>query len=362
MEFRAEVGYTDLMNNKHDTAQHDRAQPDNGNQSIDRRLCVAPMMDWTDRHCRLFHRLIAPSALRFTEMVTAEAVIHGDRDRLLALAGPDLDGAIPTALQLGGSDPARLAQAVTAAAPYGYAEINLNIGCPSHRVQSGRFGACLMAEPALVAECVTAMRGATDLPVTIKCRIGIDDMDPEAGLDDFVSHIAGAGVGVVYLHARKAWLKGLSPKENRDIPPLDYDRARRLAAARPQLQVILNGGLDTAHAAVEAADGFAGVMLGRAAYRTPMILADVAEAFTGTAAPSRLDIASGMADYADEVTRQGVPLHSITRHMLSLFHGQRGARLWRRQLGEEARHRDDGGMLIREAAAACESMNNVLAA
>ena len=180
MEFRAEVGYTDLMNNKHDTAQHDRAQPDNGNQSIDRRLCVAPMMDWTDRHCRLFHRLIA---------------------------------------------------------------INLNIGCPSDRVQSGRFGACLMAEPALVAECVTAMRGATDLPVTIKCRIGIDDMDPEAGLDDFVSHIAGAGVGVVYLHARKAWLKGLSPKENRDIPPLDYDRARRLAAARPQLQVILNGGL-----------------------------------------------------------------------------------------------------------------------
>ena len=224
MEFRVEVGYTDPMTTKHDTSQREKVRHGGGNQLIDRRLCVAPMMDWTDRHCRLFHRLIAPSALRFTEMVTAEAVIHSDRDRLLALAGPDLDGAIPTALQLGGSDPARLAQAVTAAAPYGYAEINLNIGCPSDRVQSGRFGACLMAEPALVAECVTAMRGATDLLVTIKCRIGIDDMDPEAGLDDFVSHIAGAGVGVVYLHARKAWLKGLSPKENRDIPPLDYDR------------------------------------------------------------------------------------------------------------------------------------------
>ena len=357
MAFVSQLRYIDgMMKQQSDTGMH------GGNQMIDRRLCIAPMMDWTDRHCRMFHRLIAPSAFRFTEMVTAEAILHGDRDRLLAQAALDLDGAVPVALQLGGSDPGRLAAAVAATAPYGYAEINLNVGCPSDRVQSGRFGACLMAEPVLVADCVTAMRAATDLPVTVKCRIGIDDMDPEAGLDRFVAHVADAGVSVIYLHARKAWLNGLSPKENRDIPPLDYDRARRLAAANPDLQVILNGGLNSRNGALAASHGFAGVMLGRAAYRTPMVLAEIAAQLRDMPPPSRLEVARGMADYADMATAQGVPLHSITRHMLGLYHGQRGARIWRRHLGEEARSRKDGGTLIREGAAVCEAMNDALAA
>ena len=328
----------------------------------DRRLSVAPMMDWTDRHCRHFHHQVAPEALLFTEMVTADAVIHGDRDRLLGQPPEDIDAAVPVALQLGGSDPARLAEATRIANDYGYAEVNLNVGCPSDRVQSGRFGACLMAEPALVAECVSAMAGATSLPVTVKCRIGIDDMDEESGLDSFIDAIHGAGIMTVYLHARKAWLQGLSPKENRDIPPLNYDRVAGLAAARPDMQVILNGGLDNAGAALEQLPSFAGVMIGRAAYRTPMILADLAAPVFGREVPSRLQIAGGMADYADRRTAEGVPLHAITRHMLGLYHGQRGARLWRRHLGEEARNRRDGGALIREVAAACEEMAARLAA
>ena len=295
-------------------------------------------------------------------MVTADAVIHGDRDRLLGQPPEDIDAAVPVALQLGGSDPARLAEATRIANDYGYAEVNLNVGCPSDRVQSGRFGACLMAEPALVAECVSAMAGATSLPVTVKCRIGIDDMDEESGLDSFIDAIHGAGIMTVYLHARKAWLQGLSPKENRDIPPLNYDRAARLAAARPDMQVILNGGLDNIATTLEQLPSFDGVMLGRAAYRTPMILADLAAPIFGREVPARLQIAGAMADYADRRTAEGVPLHAITRHMLGLYHGQRGARLWRRHLGEEARNRKDGGALIREVAAACEEMATKLAA
>ena len=328
----------------------------------DRRLSVAPMMDWTDRHCRHFHHHVAPDALLFTEMVTADAVIHGDRDRLLGQPPEDIDAAVPVALQLGGSDPARLAEATRIANDYGYAEVNLNVGCPSDRVQSGRFGACLMAEPALVAECVSAMAGATSLPVTVKCRIGIDDMDEESGLESFIDAIHGAGIMTVYLHARKAWLQGLSPKENRDIPPLNYDRAARLAAVRPDMQVILNGGLDNVGATLEQLPSFAGVMIGRAAYRTPMILADLAAPVFGREVPARLQIAGAMADYADRRTAEGVPLHAITRHMLGLYHGQRGARLWRRHLGEEARNRRDGGALIRDVAAACEEMAARLAA
>ena len=330
--------------------------------ALDRRLCVAPMMDWTDRHCRHFHSHIAPGALLFTEMVTADAVIHGDRDRLLAQAPEDINAGVPVALQLGGSDPDRLAEATNLAAGYGYAEINLNVGCPSDRVQSGRFGACLMAEPNLVADCMAAIKAATDLPVTVKCRIGIDDMDPEAGLDHFVDTVTAAGVTVIYLHARKAWLNGLSPKENRDIPPLDYDRASRLAERRPDLDIILNGGLDTVDVVMPELDRFAGVMLGRAAYRTPMILADLLAAMDRRMMPSRLEIAGRMADYADHQVAEGVPLHTITRHMLGLYHGQRGARLWRRHLGEEARNRRDGGGLIREVAAACEAMMTGIAA
>lgn len=330
--------------------------------ALDRRLSVAPMMDWTDRHCRHFHSHIAPGTLLFTEMVTADAVLHGDRDRLLAQAPEDVEAGVPVALQLGGSDPTRLAKATRLAADYGYAEINLNVGCPSDRVRSGRFGACLMAEPMLVADCMAAMKAATGLPVTVKCRIGIDDMDAEAGLDDFVDAVADAGVTVIYLHARKAWLNGLSPKENRDIPPLDHDRAARLAERRPDLDIILNGGLDSVDVVMRRLPRFAGAMLGRAAYRTPMILADILAVMDGRAVPTRFEVAGRMAAYADRHVAEGVPLHAITRHMLGLYHGQRGARLWRRHLGEEARTRSDGGSLIREVAAACEDMATGMAA
>jgi tRNA-dihydrouridine synthase A len=344
---------------------------------IDRRVSVAPMMDWTDRHCRVFHRMIAPHAFLFTEMVTAEAVLHGDLDRLL---GHCVDEH-PLALQLGGSQPDRLAAATRMASEYvaeisgskgdgaadarsaGFAEINLNVGCPSDRVQSGRFGACLMAEPELVADCMRAMAEATDLPVTVKCRIGIDDMDEEAGLDRFVDIVSDAGVSIFYLHARKAWLKGLSPKENRDIPPLDYDRARRLAARRSDLAIHLNGGIVTAESAIDEQASFAGVMIGRAAYKTPMILADISAKLFDMPVCERRAIADQMADYADEKAANGTPLHTITRHMLGLYTGQRGAKHWRRRLGEEARlaaSESSGfakaGDLIRETAAQCETL------
>jgi len=326
--------------------------------AIDRRLCVAPMMDWSDRHCRVFHRHLAPNALLFTEMVTTEAIIYGDLDRLL---GHDVIEH-PLVLQLGGSQPERLALAVQRAAEWGFAEINLNVGCPSDRVQSGRFGACLMAEPELVAECCAAMMAVSALPITVKCRIGIDDMDAETGLDRFIDLVAGAGVGVFYLHARKAWLNGLSPKENRDIPPLDYDRARRLALRRDDLEIILNGGLETlAQIAVER-DGFAGVMLGRAAYRTPYLLTEIADDFFAAVPPNRRQVGEAMANYADRMTANSVPLHSITRHMLGLYSGQRGAKHWRRQLGEQARLAQDGGGFIRQAIEECEILAARLAA
>ena len=319
---------------------------------IDRRLCVAPMMDWTDRHCRVFHRHLAPDALLFSEMVTAEAVIHGNLDRLLGHDAVEH----PLVLQLGGSQPDRLAMAVERAADRGFCEINLNVGCPSARVQSGRFGACLMAEPQLVADCCRAMIAASGLPVSVKCRIGIDDMDPETGLDNFVDLVADAGVNVVYLHARKAWLKGLSPRENREIPPLDYDRARRLAARRTDLSIILNGGLATAEQINPQEIDFAGFMIGRAAYRTPYLLTAIAKAFFATPPPSRRQVALEMADYADHMAKQQVPLHSITRHMLGLYAGQRGARHWRRRLGEQARLANHAGAFIRRACEECEAL------
>ena len=319
---------------------------------IDRRLCVAPMMDWTDRHCRYFLRQLAPDARLFTEMVTAEALIHGDLDRLLGYSAAES----PLVLQLGGSQPDRLARAVARAAPWGFAEVNLNVGCPSDRVQSGKFGACLMAEPELVAACCRAMMDETDVPVTVKCRIGIDDMDAETGLDRFVDTVASAGVSVFYLHARKAWLNGLSPKENRTIPPLDYDRARRLAARRGDLSVILNGGLETADQAIAEMHGCAGVMIGRAAYRTPYVLAEMAQRIFGRVPPRRDHVALAMAEYADTMTKTGVPLHSITRHMLGLYAGQSGAKYWRRQLGENARMATVPGDFIRETSAFCEAL------
>ena len=320
---------------------------------IDRRLSVAPMMDWTDRHCRVFHRALAPDALLFTEMVTAEAILHAGADRFCAHDEVEH----PLALQLGGSDPDRLAQAVEAVAPYQFDEINLNVGCPSDRVQSGRFGACLMAEPELVARCMTAMAQASDIPMTVKCRIGIDDMDEETGLDIFIDAIADAGVKVIYLHARKAWLSGLSPKENREIPPLNYSRAYRLKQRRPDLEIYLNGGLVTAEDAVDEMKRFDGVMIGRAAYKSPYILSEISSLAFNRAPVSRLDVMQKMTDYAKEQLASGVKMHAMTRHMLGLYNGYTGARAWRRMLGEELRGSQDAGALI----GAAEAIETLLA-
>jgi tRNA-dihydrouridine synthase A len=315
--------------------------------SLDRKFCVAPMMDWTDRHCRFFHRLLTGRALLYTEMVTAEAVLHGNRDRLLGFSPEEH----PVALQLGGSDPARLAEAAAIGADYGYDEINLNVGCPSDRVQEGRFGACLMAEPTLVAECVAAMQARVAVPVTVKCRIGIDDQDGEAGLERFVSAVAGAGCRTFIVHARKAWLKGLSPRENREVPPLDYERVHRLKAAHPELTIVINGGiasLDLAEAHLAHVDG---VALGRAAYQTPYLLAEVDRRLFGATAPppSRRNALEALIPYAERHVRAGGRLNTVARHILGLYHGCPRARAFRRHLSELA-PRDGAGIdVLREA-------------
>jgi tRNA-dihydrouridine synthase A len=317
-----------------------------------RRFSIAPMMDWTDRHCRFFHRVMTRRALLFTEMVTSAAVVHGNRDRLLGFDPAEQ----PVVLQLGGSDPAELAEAVRIGADFGYAEINLNVGCPSDRVQSGRFGACLMAEPGLVAECVIAMKAVTDRPVTVKCRIGIDDQDSERDLDRFADAMVGAGVDALYVHARKAWLKGLSPKDNRTIPPLDYARVYRLAKRLAPLPVMINGGIETLAAAREAMAHVSGVMLGRAAYHNPMLLAEVDAAFFD--APGGVaDLAAiitKMADYAEVQLGQGARLNQVTRHMLGLANGLPGARQFRQLLSVEACRRDAGPEVLDRARAAVE--------
>ena len=327
------------------------------------RLAVAPMMDWTDRHCRFFHRQLAPKAMLYTEMVTADAVIHGDRDRLLGghhmPQHETVSGDDAVVLQLGGSDPQRLAEAVRYATDYNYAEYNLNIGCPSDRVQHGRFGACLMAEPALVAELVAAMREAAgSKPVTVKCRIGIDDMDSEAGLDDFIDRVAAAGVGHFIIHARKAWLSGLSPKQNRDIPPLDYDRVRRLALRRQDLAFSLNGGLDSIEAVEAVVPQYAGVMLGRAAYRQPWLLAMLSSRIHDVAPLSRQQVVTAMAAYAEVQCRHGEKLGRITRHMLGLMNGLAGAREYRRMLGDDARDPAATPALLLEAAKHVENQQH----
>ncbi|SEP76027.1 tRNA-U16,U17-dihydrouridine synthase [Devosia sp. YR412] len=299
-----------------------------------RRFSVAPMIDWTDRHCRQLHRLLTRDALLYTEMITTGAVVHGDAQRHLRL-NPD-EGLV--ALQLGGSDPAELAQAVRLAEAHAYAEINLNVGCPSDRVQSGKFGACLMAEPELVADCVRAMKAATDRPVTVKCRIGIDDQDVEESLDRFADAVVAAGVDALYVHARKAWLKGLSPKENRTIPPLDYDRVHRLKARLASLQMMINGGLETLEMAEAEMAHMDGVMLGRAAYHTPMLLGEVDRRFFGgdRDAPSLESVMLAMADYATAELAQGTRLNNIARHMLGLANGLPGARQFRQILSVDA--------------------------
>lgn len=317
-----------------------------------RRFSVAPMMDWTDRHCRYLHRLLTSHALLFTEMVTSAAVVHGPRERLLGFDQVEH----PVALQLGGSDPEELAEATRIATEFGYREINLNVGCPSDRVQSGRFGACLMAEPDLVADCVRAMRDATDVPVTVKCRIGIDDQDTEESLDRFADAMVAAGVDALYVHARKAWLKGLSPKENREIPPLDYPRVHGLAKRLRPLPVMINGGIKTIKDAEAHMAHMSGVMLGRVAYHEPMLLTLVDERFFGAPKQSveLRDVMLAMADYAEREIGRGARLNNITRHMLGLANARAGARTFRQILSVDAAKRGAGPEVIMRAFEALE--------
>jgi tRNA-dihydrouridine synthase A len=297
------------------------------------------MMDWTDRHCRAFHRALSARALLYTEMVTAPAVLHGDRDHLLGFDAVEH----PVALQLGGSDPEELAQAARIGEAYGYDEINLNVGCPSDRVQSGRFGACLMREPALVADCMAAIREAVSVPATVKCRIGVDDQDPQVSLFATVDACAAVGIEVFIVHARKAWLQGLSPKENRDVPPLDYGLVRRLKRERPQLNISINGGiadLDQAETLLDDTDGVRldGVMLGRAAYHEPALLGQADRRLFG-AETIDVDAFTALDRYRPYMAArlaEGVRLAAMTRHMLGLMHGRPGARAFRRILTVEA--------------------------
>ncbi len=292
------------------------------------------MMDWTDRHCRFFHRQLTRHALLYTEMVTADAVIHGNRERLIGFD----DQEQPVALQLGGSDAGKLAEAAAIGEAFGYGEINLNIGCPSDRVQEGRFGACLMAEPQLVAACVAAMQAAVRVPVTVKCRIGIDDQDSEADLSRFVATVADAGCRTFVVHARKAWLSGLSPKENREVPPLDYARVYRLKAGRPDLTIVINGGVASLEQARAHLANVDGVMMGRAAYQTPYILADVDHLLFGdTRAPvTRGEAIAALMPYVTAHVGGGGKVSQVTRHILGLYHGQPRGRLFRRHLSENA--------------------------
>jgi tRNA-dihydrouridine synthase A len=311
------------------------------------RFSVAPMMDWTDSPCRVLHRCLTANALLYTEMVTAEAVLHGDQARLLGFDASEH----PIALQLGGSDPARLAQACRVVADFGYDEINLNVGCPSDRVQSGRFGACLMREPALVAECVAAMRAAVSLPVTVKCRIGVDDQDPEESLRTLIDACATAGVDTFAVHARKAWLDGLSPKENRDVPPLDYALVYRVKQERPNLTIVVNGGIETLDQAEEHLRHVDGVMLGRAAYQNPSLLVEVDALFFGGGASDLDGAVERYVQYVDRRLHEGTRLHTLIKPMLGLYNGKPGARLFRRHLSEEAVKPGAGIAVLRTALA-----------
>ena len=297
-------------------------------------IAIAPMMDWTDRHCRYFHRLLSPHAHLYAEMVTTGALLHGDKDRFLRFSEQEQ----PVALQLGGAEPADLAKCAKMGEAYGYDEINLNCGCPSDRVQSGRFGACLMKEPAVVAECVAAMADAVSVPVTVKCRIGIDDSDDFSFLNSFIGGVSKAGCQKFIIHARKAWLKGLSPKENREVPPLRYDIAAQIRAAYPHLRFVLNGGIADMNTVRENSNIFDGLMIGREAYQNPWFLAEIErDIFNNVTIVSRETIARAMIPYIDEQGRRfSTPAKSITRHMLGLFNGLPGARAWRRVLSETA--------------------------
>lgn len=324
---------------------------------LDRRLSVAPMMAWTDRHCRYFHRLLAPGALLYTEMVHSGAVLFGDAARHLAFDPAEH----PVALQLGGSEPDDLARAASVGEAFGYDEVNLNCGCPSERVQRGAFGACLMREPARVAECVAAMRAAVAVPVTVKCRIGVDDSEEFDFLASFVAEVAAAGCTTFAVHGRKAWLKGLSPKENREIPPLRHEVVHRLKREFPALTVVLNGGLRDPEVAAAQLAHVDGVMIGREAYENPWSLTGFArEALGPRTAPPREAVVEAMAAYAGRQAVSGVPLKSVTRHMLGLYNGLPGARAFRRRLS--AVGLDDGPAGLREAASLVRSPERAAAA
>ena len=301
---------------------------------LSHRFCIAPMMEWTDRHCRFFHRLLTRKALLYTEMLTTGAVLRGDRARLLGFDPFEQ----PVALQLGGCDVQALAASARIGEDFGYAEINLNVGCPSDRVQEGRFGACLMAEPALVAEGVAAMKSAVKIPVTVKCRIGVDEQDPNQALFAFAAAVETAGADALIVHARKAWLKGLSPRENREVPPLDYAVVRRLKAAHPDFEIVLNGGIATLEQAQAELKHVDGVMMGRAAYQEPWRLLAADALLFGAPAPfaSAREAALALIPYLERETAKGVRLHAITRHVLGLFRAVPGARAFRRHLATEA--------------------------
>lgn len=310
---------------------------------------IAPMMDWTDRHDRFFLRLISSRALLYTEMLTSGAIIHGDREHLLGFDPSEH----PVAVQLGGSEPDALAEASRIAEGFGYDEVNLNVGCPSDRVQSGRFGACLMREPGLVADCIAAMRKAVAIPVTVKCRIGVDEQDPDVALPVLARQVRDAGCETLVIHARKAWLDGLSPKENRDVPPLEYERAYALKVAMPEMEIIVNGGILTLDEAATHLDHVDGVMLGRAAYQTPWVLADVDRRFYGDKSPAstRHEVLERFLPYVERELSRGTHLHSMSRHILGLFQGLPGARAFRRHISENAPRKDAGAEVITDAMA-----------
>ena len=333
------------------------ANPHQASVSGHLKLSVAPMMDWTDRHCRAFHRVLAPGALLYTEMVHAQAVSHGDRERLLGFDASEH----PVALQLGGSEPALLAQAARIGADWGYDQVNLNVGCPSDRVQAGRFGACLMKEPPLVAECIAAMRAAVSVPVTVKCRLGVDEQEDYDAFLAFVDTVAATGCTDFVVHARKAWLSGLSPKENREIPPLRYDWVHRLKRERPQLRIAINGGLSTVEEAVAQLEHVDEVMIGRMAYHEPYRLHLLDCAIAGREPVAREELLRAYLPYVEAQLARGVALKHVTRHLLGLFAGERGGRAFRQVLSEGA-HKPGADWSLVEAALAQTHSQDTLAA
>lgn len=314
---------------------------------LNRLISVAPMMDWTDRHDRYFLRLISPHVLLYTEMITANALIHGDVNHLLEFHPSEHS----VALQLGGSEPDKLAYSAKLGEDFGYDEINLNVGCPSDRVKQGRFGACLMLEPNLVADCVFAMKKAVQIPVTVKCRIGVDNQDSYPSLCGFLETVSKAGCDIFIIHARKAWLNGLSPKENREIPPLQYDIVRKIKLAFPQLTIILNGGIKTLSQIEENLNFVDGIMIGREAYSNPYLLADIEQRFFSSSenVKSRFEIIENLLPYIEEQLKRNINLSNITRHILGLFQGQKGARIWRRYLSEHAHLNGSNADVVRRA-------------